>query len=141
MRVQWPRKNILGALASWYLLVNCLIPFIHRCDASHYTCKLDWEGCGAIKSFCPAHEHYLDQSAEPSTLNEGMSASGRASGHLCLICAYLYKSKWAKSAPTGLLAGIHSRGRSGFVCVGTCHVIHRPWSTSIILRAPPISIS
>jgi hypothetical protein len=137
----WPRRSILGLLVGWYVLVNCMIPLFHRCDATHHACKIDGRMHGATKAFCPAHDRHHDHGAEPSRINEGALTPDRAAGHLCLICAYLYKSKWATFAPIGLLAEIHNRSRSVFVCVGTCHMINRPWSTSIILRAPPISTS
>jgi len=133
-----PQKSIMVCLASWYLLVNCLMPLSHQCEgACHTLCH----SAGHDKAKpCGQHkDHPAHQTSDYSTPQVIASIQTNVLSHECLACTYLDKSKSLRLSPKAQPAKRVSGNPSDISCTSTCQVFNKPWLTSIILRGPPLT--
>ena len=134
---KWPQKSILGILAGWYLLVNCLVPFFHHHSVGYATCL----GLGSQPGHCQA-SHLSHDAHEPHVASTDPSQMSRLTntreGHSCLFCTYLSQLQPFKRLRSG--AGTHTLPCSQpmIPCTNMDHFVSSPWTTSIILRGPPV---
>lgn len=133
-----PRKSIMVFLASWYLLVNGLMPCFHQCEGACHITLSQLAGHGNAKS-CSGHkDHPAHQASDDSTTQVTASVQTKVLSHECLACIYLDKSKSFRLSPKAQPTKIVLTNPSGIVCTRTCHVFDKSWCTSIISRGPPL---
>jgi hypothetical protein len=134
---RWPQKSILGMLAGWYLLVNCLVPLFHHHSKGNAACPR----LGSEPGHC--HTTHLSHNAhEPHVAATNLSQMSRLTntreGHSCLFCTYLSQLQTFKRLRSGAWTLILPCSQPMIPCTNMDHFMSSPWTTSIILRGPPL---
>jgi len=134
---RWPQKALLGILASWYLLINCLLPLFHHHSDGYATCL----GLGAEPVYCQA-THLSHDTHDPYVVSTGISQVSRFTtvhvSHLCSFCTYLNQIQTFKRLQSSVWTQVQPRSQSMVLRENTDHFISSQWATSISLRGPPL---